>query len=117
MILARQRGQVHFTKSFGEGTESDRVLLPGKDGCRVKVTIFRPKANFKATGIRYPYDETFYVIRGAMTATVNGEVIPLSTGATFHVPAGDVYDLEVDVDSVVHCTFSAGPNGELPDDD
>ncbi|MBU1178295.1 DUF861 domain-containing protein [Patescibacteria group bacterium] len=119
-LIFKGPGEGHFAKDFGEGTKSDRVILPGADECGVKVTIFRPKEGFSIPeGIVYEYDETVYIVSGQVKLhlTDGGSDIELYTGSSYHVPAGVSYGLTAITDCVVFCTFSPVQDGPMPDDE
>ena len=117
-MIVKQRGEKHFTIPLGPKAVSDRVLLPGKDACRVKVTVFRPRKGFEAEAVSYPYDETVIVEKGLVAlSSPDGERV-LGPRSGWHVPAGEEYSIEVLEDSVLVCLFSqAGPDGPLPNDE
>lgn len=117
MIIHKRKGQAHFAKDFGGGTASDRIVLPGPDGCRVKVTMFRPKAGFSARDIVYPVDETVHAVAGRTRVhRSDGTDFALETGDTYFVPAGTTYGLTALTDGALLCVFSAAADGPLPDD-
>ena len=115
-ILFKMKDEAHFTKEFGGGTTSDRVILPESDDCRVKVTMFRPKKGFSAKDIAYACDETVYMVSGQVRIHLaDGSEVDLSPGDTYLAPAGAVYDLTALADSEVFCVFSQAGDGPLPD--
>lgn len=117
-IVIRPFGEKYFTKKFGDGVFSDRVILPGPDGCRVKATHFYSKAGFEAKDICYTVDETVYVVKGRFLITVGHDIYELGPGSTYFVPAGLKYSVKVLEEGTLFCVFSqAGPNGPLPDDE
>lgn len=118
-IVIKTGGKAHFPKPFGDdGTFSDRIILPGSDECRVKVTRFVPKPGFSANSIVYPYDETVYIVNGNMTICLSdGSTVELGAGDIFHVPAGEVYGINILADTIAVCVFSAGEDGTLPDNE
>lgn len=116
MIIAKARLESHFTRDFGGGAFSHRVILPGPDQCRVKVTRFIAPPGFMAQDIKYDTDETVFVVSGSIRLVCDGVTRDLVTGECYHVPAGEAYDVEVKEPSVLICFFSqAGPAGPLPD--
>jgi len=117
-MVVKGPGQKHFTKDFGNGTVSDRVMLPGPDKSRVKVTRFMPKAGFETDGIVYKVDETVFVDEGNLKVCFDGITVhEINPGGMYYVPAGNSYALKVLTDSVLTCVFSPAENGTLPDDD
>ncbi len=114
-IIVKNPGSKHFTKELAPGTTSDRLILPESDGCRVKVTLFQPKAEFQASGIQNKTDETILVLSGTATITAGGEVHNLYAGVVCHIPAGTAYDVTIRERSVMMCVFSQAGYGPLPD--
>lgn len=115
-IVFKQKNQAHFTKQWEDGTASDRIMLPESDNCRVKVTMFRPKAGFSAENVVYPCDETVYMVSGKMIIRIaDGSDVTLNPGDTYHVPAGTPYGIKVLEGGDVFCVFSSAADGTLPD--
>lgn len=116
-LIIKKTGKAHFVKDFGGGTTSERLILPEKDDCRVKVTMFRPKAGFLIeSGIVYSCDETVYVVTGQLKLhLVDGSIVALNTGDSYHVPAGISYGVTALTDSQMLCVFSAADDSTLPD--
>ena len=115
-ILFKKQGEAHFIKEFDGKTTSDRIILPEPDDCRIKVTMFRPKAGFSATDIAYECDETVHMVSGQIRIHLpNGKNVDLDRGDTYLAPAGDVYGLTALADSEVFCVFSQAGEGPLPD--
>lgn len=113
-IVVKHGGEKHFTKTFAPGTTSDRVILPGPDGVRVKVTRFKPAAGFRADKIEYDVDETVCLLSGAATIYLtNGNAVNLQAGDVYHVPAGVIYSICVKADAQMICVFSPAV-GPLP---
>lgn len=115
-IIIKPLDDVHFRKEFEKGAWSDRIILPGKDKCRVKVTKFFSPAGLDFNDILYACDETVLCLEGQFKITIEGETVILNQGETYHVPAGTTYDVSVKKEGMLYCTFSAGKDGTLPDD-
>ena len=116
-ILFKKQGEAHFTKEFDGKTTSDRIILPEPDGCRVKVTMFRPKVGFHALDIAYTCDETVHMVSGEIRIHLpDGTDLDLERGDTYLAPAGAVYGLTALANSEVFCVFSQAGDGPLPDD-
>ena len=114
----KRKGYSHFTTEWRCGAKSDRVLLPGPDGVRVKVTHLRAPVGAEWLEISYPVDETCIILSGEVVLTLSdSSQVTLTAGDVFHVPADEVYTLNVDTQSVeLFCVFSqAGPEGEPVD--
>ncbi|NQV13428.1 MAG: DUF861 domain-containing protein [Parcubacteria group bacterium] len=121
-LIHKKKGKEHFTKDFGDGTTSDRVILPRADDCHVKVTIFRPKAGFaefsEPNSIVYEYDETVYLVSGQVRLhPADGWGVELGAGDSYHVPAGVSYGLTAITDCEMVCVFSRDYDGLTPEDD
>ncbi|MBI4049680.1 MAG: ectoine synthase [Candidatus Doudnabacteria bacterium] len=121
-MVVKHFGKVHHTKQFDIGTFSHRVILPGPDGCSVKVTTFHGADGQRFAEISYLVDETVWILKGSvMLWTVTADKVEyqgtLSAGSTYHVPAGEKYELCVleELDAV--CFFSPAIGGPLPDND
>lgn len=115
-IVIKKSAQAHFAKDFGGGTTSDRLILPGPDSCRVKVTIFRPKAGFSARDIRYACDETVHALSGRTALHLaDGAQVLLDAGDTYYVPAGTAYGVTAVTDGELFCVFSQAADGGMPD--
>lgn len=115
-IILKKKTEAHFTKDFGGGTTSDRLILPEPDGCRVKVTMFRPKAGFSAQDIVYACDETVHAVSGRTRLHLAGSAdVVLEPGETYHVPGGTAYGLTALTDGALFCVFSPASDGSLPD--
>ena len=115
-ILVKKKAEPHFTKEFDGRTTSDRIILPEKDECRVKVTMFRPKAGFTIGNIVYPCDETVHMVAGRLRITLaDGTDVDLEEGDTYFVPAGFSYSLSAVEDGEALCVFSQAGDGPLPD--
>ena len=106
----------HFTKPFGEGSFSHRVILPERDASRVTVTEFHGKQGQKFEGVVYPVDETVRIVDGIVAITWGDrrERVVLGLGTTYHVPAGEVYSVECVEDVTAVCFFSQAADGTLP---
>lgn len=117
-LVIKKHGQPHFVKDFGGGTTSERVMLPEADGCRVKITKFRPKAGFEVKeGIVYNCDETVIVTAGQLRLHLDdGSQVDIGPGDSYHVPAGTSYGVTALTDGEVTCVFSAAADGTLADD-
>gem|GEM_PF-1531767 len=115
-ILFKKKNESHFIKEFDGKTTSDRIILPEQDKCRVKVTMFRPKAGFSASDIAYDCDETVLMISGRVRIhLLDGSDVDLDPGDTYLAPAGVAYGLTALADSEVFCVFSQAGDGPLPD--
>ncbi len=117
-LVVKKGGDHHFVKDFGGGTTSERVMLPEADGCRIKITKFRPKAGFEVKeGIVYNCDETVFVVAGQIRLHLdNGQQVDIGPSDSYHVPAGTSYGVTALSDGEVLCVFSAAADGTLPDD-
>ena len=116
MIIKYPR-QRHFTLDFGAGTVSHRVILPGRDGCRVKVTKFNPNAGFcPGEGMRHETDGVVYVLDGRIKFISRDQVEILDTGAMYYTPAGVPTTMTAIEDSRLLCVFFPAEGGPLPDD-
>ncbi len=115
-FVKKSRGGEHFVKDFGGGSCSARIVLPGPDNARVKVTRFMPKAGFELEDIVYTCDETVHLVSGSVALTVSeNETLLLQAGDVFFVPAGISYRISVTADSEAICVFSQGEDGAMPD--
>ena len=119
-IVIKHDGRFHHTREFEQDGRrvawSDRILLPGPDGCNVKLTRFRCQPGAFFEGITYSVDETVCVVQGTMEIWVEGgDRHWLSAGATYHVRAGIAYNVKVDTYLILICFFSA-VGDILPDD-
>lgn len=116
-IIAKRAGQKHFTFPVAPNVGSDRVVLPTKDGCRLKITRFRPLTGFVAENIIYPWDESVFVANGAIVVRSEDTLpVQLNQGSVYVIPANTKYTLVVQMSSVLICTFSAVPGGPPVDD-
>jgi quercetin dioxygenase-like cupin family protein len=115
----------HFKKTFEAGTTSVRLITPKRDGARVMVTRFEAASGFGTDGIVYTCDETVTVLSGNVYIAIEAnptlgteaaDYAGLTAGSVIHIAAGTEYSIRVNADSVLHCVFSAGPNGELPNE-
>ena len=95
-MVAKQPTQKHFTKRFGGGTVSDRVILPKRDKCRVKLTKFRPRTGFTLRHVVDPVD---------------------GPGASYLVPAGQKRTITVLKTGLFICFFSRAGRRPVRDDD
>ena len=92
-ILFKKQGEAHFTKEFDGKTTSDRIILPEPDGCRVKVTMFRPKVGFHALDIAYTCDETVHMVSGEIRIHLpDGTDVDLERGDTCLLYTSDAAD-------------------------
>ena len=116
-MVVKRSGERHFTKRFDGGSFSHRVIVPGLDKSRVKVTDFTGPTGESFKDVSYPYDETVRVTRGWMTITVGDQMWDIPAGGTYYVPAGEVYSIHIfhEVDAI--CFFSQGADGTMPDDE
>ena len=118
-LVVKPFGQKHFTKKFGDGVFSDRLILPGPDGARVKVTQFYFVDGFEMDNIVYDVDETVFAHSGLIQISVDGEITQeLGPGGTYYVPAGTKYSVRAPKGGMLFCVFSqAGPSGPFPSDE
>lgn len=117
VMIIKQVGNKHFTKSFNCGATSDRVVLPGVDGVRVKNTHLFAPVGAEWLEISYPVDETVILSSGKARVTQGETQTIIIAGACYVVPAGEVYTLNILEESEIWCVFSqAGPNGKAVDD-
>lgn len=117
-LIYKHRGTPHFTKEFGNGSASERLVLPTPDQCNIKVTRFMPKAGLILTDVAYSVDETVYLAKGVLELRLaDGKLVSLSTGDVYVVPAGVSYDINVIEDAEAVCVFSQAQGGPLPDND
>lgn len=121
MLLVKVGAFRHFTRHFEGGSFSDRVILPGSDRCRVKVTYFVGAKGQRFDNLSHPFDETVRIIKGLAEigwsqgyAALAHQLVP---GDTFHVPAGDTYSIEFVTDLEAVCFFSQAADGTMPDDE
>ncbi len=116
-MLIKQKGEKHFTKQFEGGSFSHRVLLPGRDPSRVKVTELTGLTGRSFLDISYPVDETVRIITGRVKISWKGGEQKIGAGGTYFVSAGEIYTLEFIQDTVAICVFSQAANGTLPEDE
>ncbi|MDA0745330.1 MAG: cupin domain-containing protein [bacterium] len=115
-IIFKKKSEAHFVKKWDDGSESDRIVLPGSDDCLVKVTMFRPKAGFSAENVVYACDETVHMVSGRTEILLaDGSVVELRPGDTYYAPAGNPYGLRALEDGEMFCVFSSAGDGTLPD--
>ena len=65
----------------------------------------------------HPWDESFYVVRGAVDFTVDGKTTKAGPGAFFHLPAGTVHAFRIQENgtsmsrnnSIVRCEIAPTP--------
>ena len=110
------KGKMHFTKPLPYvcgGGESDRTIMPSRDGGNVGTTVFRCKAGPWCEGIVYTCDETVYVVEGRVAIKFGSDatVVELVAGDHYSVRSGETYALTVVEDCVVFCVFSPVPGG------
>jgi len=110
-------GEKHFTRRFSGGSFSHRVILPGRDSSRVKVTDFTGVAGEKFEGVSYPVDETVRITRGRVRIETSTDIWETMAGATYYVFAGEVYSIEFKEDTEAICFFSQAADGTLPSDE
>jgi len=115
-MVAKQPTQKHFTKRFGGGTVSDRVILPKRDKCRVKLTKFRPRTGFTLRNVADQVDEVVYVVRGQIKVTQGRKAAIFGPGASYLVPAGQKRTITVLKTGLFICFFSRAGHGPVPDD-
>lgn len=123
-MIIRKAGTEWVVKDFGRGAKSRRLILPGRDGCDVKVTEFSaPKGWESEEDIFYEQTEVVRVLSGQVKLTL-GE-IPLTSqewekilgpGDVYVVRARESYAVEVLEDLLLYCVFCPQP-GPLPDDE
>ncbi len=116
-MVFRNAGTEWFVKNLGGGATSRRLILPGKDSCRVKATAFSAPAGWNSGNFDNLTDETVLVLSGACYVGLAGEEgRRMTAGAVWHAAAGEVYSVMVVDDVELFCVFS--PSGEqLPDDE
>jgi len=116
VIVKKANELPHHIKHFNSA-ESDRVILPGIDQCRVKVTRFKFEGSFRGDNIMYPYDETVFVVSGELRISWPGKYAVLHSGDIYHVPAGTTYSAMAIQGGEAICVFSAGSDGILPNNE
>ena len=117
MIITKTPRKKHFTKDFGDGTIAHRVILPGRDDCRAKVTKFNPKAGFcPGENVVHKTDELVYVLEGRIRIVSGDQIEILNTGAMYYTPAGTPTTMRALEDSRLLCVFFPVKDGPLPDD-
>lgn len=116
-IVSKKNGEGHFTNPLGGGTTSRRVILPGPDACRVKVTCVHQKEGFHADRLINDVDETVYVVEGQLTLHgAGGMDTECGPGDTFHVRAGVPFGVTARTDGILNCVFSQAADGTMPND-
>ena len=113
-MLVRNPGERHFTRRFDGGSFSHRVILPGRDLSRVKVTEFTGCKGGKFAEVSYPVEETVRITRGRVRITTSTNIWETMAGATYYVPAGEVYSIEFKEETEAVCFFSQAADGTLP---
>ena len=116
-MFVKKIGERHFTKKFKGGSFSDRVILPGRDPSRVKVTKFTGAYGEKFDGVSNPIDETVIVHRGVLKIEHGGATYHVGGGDMYHVPAGETYSVEILVETEATCIFSQAADGTLPENE
>ncbi|MDO8594439.1 MAG: hypothetical protein Q7R93_02910 [bacterium] len=114
-MVIKQPDQKHFTKHFGKDGFSHRVILPGRDESRVKVTRFLGREGAKFLGVKNQVDETVVVTRGLVEIfTPEETTLRLHAGGTYYLPAGETYTLTCLKESRLVCIFSQAADGTMP---
>ena len=117
-MVVKQPREYHFTKHFGEVAFSHRVILPGRDDSRGKVTMFFGNSGCRLDDIRNDVDETVYIRLGVVMIECEGSLWHLEAGSFYVVPAGQVYSIEVECDGTeAICFYSQAEDGTLPQDE
>lgn len=117
MIITKIPRKKHFTKDFGGDTVAHRVILPGRDCCRIKVTKFNPKAGFcPGKNVTHDTDELVYVLEGIVGIASGDQTEILGTGGMYYAPAGTPTTMRALEDSRLLCVFFPAKDGPLPDD-
>lgn len=119
-MLFKQEGWKHFTRKYDPLLSySHRVILPGREPSRVKVTEFHGVKGEVFEDITYPVDETVRIISGRVRL-LSGKLdeVTINAGGTYYVPAGDPpYTITILEDTVAVCFFSEAADGALPEDE
>ena len=121
-MIIKNSADIHWTKNFGDSAFSNRLVLPGRDGCRVKVTRFVGKMGYELNDICNETDETIYVESGEVRLEFNfrndvsrKSFHHVTSETVVHIPAGEKYNLRVVRECALICMFSAAVT-LLPDD-
>lgn len=117
-VIVKQPGEGHFTKDFGSGSVSHRIITARRDDCAIKVTDFQPKDGCKpGKDVIHNTDEFVYVLEGSIFLDCEHWAGMLPEGSMYYVPAGMPTSITALVDSRLLCVFFRGDNGRLPDDE
>jgi quercetin dioxygenase-like cupin family protein len=116
-MIVKRHNNDHFTRRFSNVSTSARMILPGRDGVRVKVTEFVAEGEDRFEDVSYPFDETVRIIAGSATILErSGRIHGVLPGDTYHVPAGESYSIYFMPGTRAVCFFSQAADGTLPDD-
>ncbi|MEO8065805.1 MAG: hypothetical protein ABI643_03050 [Candidatus Doudnabacteria bacterium] len=88
-LVVKQSGEKHFTRDFGGGTISDRVIVSALDGCPCEVRIFKPKAGFcPGENVIHTRNELVVVLSGKIQVSRGDMTHVLGSGGKYFVDAG-----------------------------
>jgi quercetin dioxygenase-like cupin family protein len=119
MIIARKGDPPHFTKDFGGGASSDRLILPEIGGSPTRVTRFQaPPGTFFET-VSNPCPETVYVIKGRIQIEVIGQNPEIfEAGDVFVILPNEKHSFLAMTDAILLCVYSQNPEtGAMPYED
>ena len=118
-MVFKPAGKYHGTRQLDGGSYSHRVFLPGRDpAARVKMTLFTAVEGAEFKDVCYPVDETVHITFGhGFIRKADGEILEVSIGASYYVPAGEMYSLICTTQMTAVCFFSQAADGTLPQDE
>ena len=117
MVIKSATQVPYFTKHFDGGNFSHRLILPGRDASRVKVTQFTGRVGTKFENVHSPTDETVYLIEGRVKITNSEGIYEIEAGGVYYIPAGEVFSLEFLRLSEGLCVYSQAADGTLPENE